>query len=89
MSVLTDHRRDEELLSRHSLAADNRPYHSGSFESDDYRKPQLAASGLHSSSSAHEHSSKHGASTNATSKSKTAKPNVAESYSSHSSDSDD
>ncbi|CAF2052660.1 unnamed protein product [Rotaria magnacalcarata] len=89
MSVLPDHRRDEELGSRHSLPADTRPYRGGSFENDDYRKPQSARGGLHSSSPTHEHSSKHGTSTSATSKQKTVKPNIPELISSNSSDSDD
>jgi hypothetical protein len=89
MSALPDHRR-AEFGSRYSLPADNNAYRGGSLERGDYRKSQPTRGGLHNSSPAHEHSSKHGTTTtSATNKSKTVKPNVAESYSSGSSDSDD
>ena len=91
MSALPDHRRDGDFGSRYSLPTDN-AYRGGSLERGDSRKSQPTRGGLHNSSPAHEHSSRHGTTTtttaSVTNKGKTAKPNVAESYSSDSSDSD-
>jgi hypothetical protein len=87
-SALPDHRRDAEFGSRYSLPGDSNAYRGGSLERGDYRKSQPARGGLQNSSPAHEHSSKHGT-TSTTNKNKTVKPNVAESYSSDTTDSDD
>ena len=89
MSALPDHRRDGEFGSRYSLPAESNAYRGGSLERGDYRRGQPGRGAHHNSSPSHEHSSKHGTSTSTTNKSKTVKPNVAESYSSNSSDSDD
>jgi hypothetical protein len=90
MSALPDHRHDAEFGSRYSLPADSHAYRGNSLERGDHRKPQPArGSGLHNSSPIHEHSSRRGATTSASNKSKTVKPNVAESFSSNSSDTDD
>jgi len=87
--ALPDHRRDAEFGSRYSLPADSNAYRGGSLERGDHRRSQPARGGLHNSSPIHEHSSKHGTTTSASNKSKTVKPNVAESYSSTTSDSDE
>lgn len=87
MSALPDRRNDPEFGSRYSLPADSHNYRGGSLERGDHRKSHTTrGSGLHNSSPIHEHSSKRGSANN---KTKTVKPNVAESYSSDSSDSDD
>jgi hypothetical protein len=87
-SALPDHRRDAEFGSRYSLPADTNAYRGGSLERGDNRKPQPSRGGAHNSSPIHERSSKHGT-TSTTNKSKTVKPNVAESVSTTSSSSDD
>jgi len=90
MGALPDHRRDAEFGSRYSLPADSTPYRGASLERGDHRRSQTSArGGLPNSSPIHEHTSKRGTTTNTSNKSKTVKPNVAESYSSNSSDSDD
>ncbi len=90
MGALPDHRRDAEFGSRYSLPVDSNSYRGGSLERGDYRKSQPARGSHHHSSPTHAHSSKHGTTTTTTttSKNKTVKPNVAESYSSDTSDSD-
>jgi hypothetical protein len=89
MGALPDHRRDAEFGSRYSLPADTNAYRGGSLERGDYRKSQPTRGGLHNSSPIHEHSSKHGTTKSATNKGKTVKPNVAESYSSDTTESED
>ena len=92
MSALPDRRNDPEFGSRYSLPADSHTYRGGSLERGDNRKSHTTRGGLHNSSPIHEHSSKRGTTTtsaNSSNKNKTVKPNVAESYSSDSSDSDD
>jgi len=90
MGALPDHRRDAEFGSRYSLPVDSNAYRGSSLERGDYRKSQPARGSHHHSSPTHGHSSKHGTTTTTTttSKNKTVKPNVAESYSSDTSDSD-
>ena len=88
MSALPDRRNDPEFGSRYSLPADSHGYRGGSLERGDQRKSQTNRGSVRNSSPIHEHSSKRGT-TNSSNKNKTAKPNVAESYSSDSSDSDD
>ncbi|CAF0774366.1 unnamed protein product [Rotaria sordida] len=86
--ALTDHRRHDELGSTHSLPADSHPHRGRSYEHDDYRKPHSTRGGLHNATSTNEHSPRHGATTSTTSKSKTAKQTVVDSYSSSDSDTD-
>jgi hypothetical protein len=89
MGALPDHRRDAEFGSRYSLPVDT-AYRGSSLERGDHRKSQPSARGsLHNSSPIHEHTSKRGTTTSTSNKGKAIKPNVAESYSSNSSDSDD
>lgn len=88
MSALPDRRNDPEFGSRYSLPADSHTYRGGSLERGDQRKSQTTRGGPRNASPIQEHSSKRGT-TSSSNKSKTAKPNVAESYSSDSSDSDD
>jgi len=82
MSALPDHRRDTEFGSRYSLPADAHGY-------GDQRKSQTTRAGLHNSSPLHERSSKHGSVPNVNSKGKAVKPNVVDSLSSETSDSDE
>ena len=85
MGALPDHRRDAEFGSRYSLPADSHAYRGNSLERDSRKSQPSTRGGLQNSSPIHEHTSKRGTSN----KGKTVKPNVAESYSSNSSDSDD
>lgn len=90
MSALPDHRRDAEFGSRYSLPADSHVYGaSGSLERGDQRKTQTTRTGIHNSSPLQERSTKHGSVPNVNSKSKTVKPNVVDSLSSGTSDSDE
>ena len=80
MSALPDSRRDAEFGSRHSLPAEG-----GASRADDRKTAR--ASALRNASPPQDRFSKHA--TSAATKAKPVKANVAESYSSTSSDSDD
>lgn len=88
MSALPDHRLSGEFGSRYSLPADSHGYRGGTFEQDDYRKPQSGRSGAHNPGSTSEHSSKHVTTTSITGKKKPI-PDEPQSLTSDSSSSDD
>ncbi|CAF0816884.1 unnamed protein product [Adineta steineri] len=80
MSALPDHRHDSEFGSRYSLP----PTNTSSLERNDHRKSHSSRNVPQNASPTHGHSSKH----STTNKNKAVKPNVAESFSSTTSDSD-